>query len=251
MKDPRRLARQAVPACASFAVALAVGVGPLGAQEPTFFSGLVVDNMSARPLENAVVSIAALDLEFETRENGQFMFAGVPSGLFDVRFEAPGYVGVVEQIELAASAFLQIRLDPLAAVLDELLIVAGRRRPISASVVEVTDDTPRKNLLELLSEIPGIRVQSGGSVSTGGFIFIRGVNSFRGDMAPGIYVDGVQIDNQQANRGSMHALEKIPAEDVARVRVLKGPDAFTYPMGASNGIILIETNRRDGAAPGN
>jgi hypothetical protein len=251
MKDSSRWTRRAAFAFVSLAVALAAGVGALGAQEPAFFSGLVVDNMSARPLENAVVSIAALDLEFETRENGQFMFEGVPSGLFDVRFEAPGYVGVVEQIELAASAFMQVRLDPLAAVLDELLVVAGRRRPFAPGSVEVTIETPEKSLLELLSEIPGIRVQSGGGVATGGFIFIRGVNSFRGDMAPGIYVDGVQIDNQQANRGTMHTLEKIPAEDVLRVRVLKGPDAFTYPMGASNGVILIETNRRDGGAPGN
>jgi outer membrane receptor protein involved in Fe transport len=228
------------------ALALAAGA-PVGAQDPRFFSGLVVDNLSGSPLDNARVTIPALDLQFETRGNGQFLFSGVPGGLFDVRFEAPGYVGVVEQIELAASAFIQVRLDPLAAVLDELLVVAGRRRPVTVNSIEVSQDEPDKTLLELLTEIPGIRVQTGGSVSTGGFIFIRGVSSFRGDMAPVVYVDGVQIDNQQANRGTMHSLEKIPASDVARVRVLKGPDAFPYPMGASNGVILIETNR--GEAP--
>jgi iron complex outermembrane receptor protein len=231
-------------ACLLLAVALAAGGRALSAQEPAFFSGLVVDNLSGRPLERASVSIAALDQAFETEENGQFMFATVPGGFFDVRFEAPGYVGVVEQIELSASAFIQVRLDPLAAVLDELLVVAGRRRAASVNSIEVSD-AQDKTALDLLSEIPGIRVQSGGSVATGGFIFIRGVNSFRGDMAPVVYLDGVQIDNQQANRGSMHSLEKIPADQVARVRVLKGPDAFTYPMGASNGVILIETIRGD------
>jgi len=228
--------------CGALWTALAAGA-PLGAQEPRFFSGLVVDNLSASPLENARVTIPALDLRVETEGNGQFLFSGIPDGFFDVRFEAPGYVGVVEQIELSASAFIQVRLDPLAAVLDELLVVAGRRRSATVNSIEVSEDEPEKTLLELLTEIPGIRVQAGGSVATGGFIFIRGVNSFRGDMAPVVYLDGVQIDNQQASRGTMHSLEKIPARSVARVRVLKGPDAFPYPLGASNGVILIETNR--------
>lgn len=218
--------------------------GSLAAQDQAFFSGLVVDNMSARPLGNARVSIAALDLEIETEGNGQFLFAGVPTGMFEVRFEAQGYVGVVEQIELAASEFMQVRLDPLAAVLDELLVVAGRRRPITASSVEPTHELAGKNALDLLAEIPGIRVQTGGGILTGGFIFIRGINTFRGESAPTIYLDGIRLDNAQSVRGGMHALEKIPAETVARVRVLKGPDAFTYPLGA-NGVILIETHRGD------
>jgi outer membrane receptor protein involved in Fe transport len=225
-------------------VALAAATSGVSAQDQAFFSGLVVDNLSARPLDNAKVSIATLDLEFETEGNGQFLFEGVPVGMFEVRFEAPGYVGVVEQMELGSSEFIQVRLDPLAAVLDEVLVVAGRRRTTTNSVAPANDQQG-KSALELLAEIPGIRVQTGGGISTGGFIFIRGVNSFRGDMSPQLYLDGVQLDNQQAARGTVHTLEKILAEDVARVRVLKGPDAFTYPLGASNGVILIETRRSD------
>jgi len=237
-----------------FGLALSLGAGgALEGQELGSFGGTILDNVSGQPLASAVVSFPKLDVEAVTNEGGQFVLEGLPMGSHEVKFEAYGYVSVVEQLEIAAVAdFLQVRLDPLAAVLDQILVIAGRSpgdqiRPDALHVPG--DDRPWQSALDLLADqVPGVSVRRGGGLGNGAAIVIRGVNSFRSDGAPAIFVDGVRIDNAQAGYNSFHALEMISADVVSRVRVFKGASGSSgYPMGA-NGIILIETI--PGSGPG-
>jgi iron complex outermembrane receptor protein len=197
------------------------------------------------------VSIRGLDLRGTTQENGQFLLEGVPAGRHEVRFEADGYVSVVEQLEIASSDFLQIRLDRVSAVLDEILVLAGRaplERANGATVEARDGEAAWQSALDLLqNQVPGVTVRRGGGLGNGAAIIIRGVNSFRSDGAPVIFVDGVRVDNAQAGTNSFHALELIPAETVSRIRVLKGAaEVGGYAM-AANGVILIETRRGIGS----
>ncbi len=159
----------------------------------------------------------------------------------------PGYASVVEPLVVSAPelGFLQVWLRPVDAILDELLVSVGRD-PRSSGLVEREtrpQETWRSALDLIEQEVPGVEVRRAGSnVGTGASISIRGVGSFENN-APVIYVDGIRIDDSAGTLRAMHALDLIPADMVARVRVLRGPSAAAAYAFAANGVILIETRR--------
>jgi len=219
---------------------------PLEAQDSGFLVGIVVDELSGQPLEGAKVSLLGGRPEAVTDEHGQFLLEGVPVGTFKLRFEAPGFMSIVEEMELSA-VFLQVRLSPVAAVLDELLVIAGRSRPSTprGELKAPTGGGSGLSVLDLLERVPGVVVNRGGALGTGAYVYIRGVASFSQDNAPDVYLDGVKIESRNTGPRAMHILDQIPAEAVARVRVLKGASgAAAFALGGANGVILIETHRR-------
>jgi hypothetical protein len=239
--------RSRVRLLSACSLAVAFGVGSsaaLAAQEFGSLAGTIVDDVSGLPLKSAVVSLPALEMDAATNADGQFLLDRLPMGSHEVKFEAPGYVSVTEQLEIAASDFLQIRLDPVAAVLDQILVLAGRAPGAPATdVLRVpASERPWQSALDLLEDqVPGILVRRGGGLANGAAILIRGINSFRSDGAPAVYVDGVRIDAQQTGPQSIHALDLISAEVVSRIRVLKGASGVSGFANGANGIILIET----------
>lgn len=234
--------RWAVRTSVFCAAVLAASPSVARSQDAGYLAGVVVDALTGLPIERATISITAVGLSTRTDADGQFRVYHEFRGGMDVRFEAVGYASVVERLELSAADFARVTLDPVAVVLDEILVRAGRRRT-DAAVPVTPSERPWKNVLDLLEEMPGVTVMKGGGITAGAFLLIRGTSSFRGDVAPVIYVDGVQIDNQQVGRDAYHSLELISAEAVARVRVLKSPaETSAYPLGA-NGVVVIETHR--------
>jgi outer membrane receptor protein involved in Fe transport len=233
-----------------FVVALLGVVVGVEAQTPATFAGTVVDDLNGVALVGAVVSIPSVGLQVLTDSEGHFRLEGVPSGPHEVKFEASGYVGVTERITVADADFLQIRLDPMAAVLDAIMVMAGRA-PSHAGLAPRTVRTrdpqrPWQSALDLLeSQIPGVVVRRGGGLANGAAILIRGVNSFRNDGAPLIIVDGIRLESSQTGDNSFHTLDLIPAESVSRIRVIKGAAEASAFSNAANGVILIETVRGD------
>ncbi|MGE0160925.1 MAG: TonB-dependent receptor plug domain-containing protein [Gemmatimonadales bacterium] len=231
------------------AAALPAAFSRVEAQALASLSGTVVDDLNGVPLVNAIVSVPQLGLRAATDPRGQFLLEGVPPGPHEVKFEALGYVGVTERLVVADADFLQIRLDPMAAVLDEIMVMAGRA-PAAGVPVRATrapdPERPWLSALDLLDgQVPGVVVRRGGGLANGAAILIRGVNSFRNDGAPVIIVDGVRLESAQTGDNSFHTLDLIPADVVSRIRVIKGAaDASAY-SNAANGVILIETIRGD------
>lgn len=240
-RGPRRFGLAALASL----ILVVVPAGDVHGQDAGFLAGIVLDELTGEPLEGATVAILDADLETATSESGAFLLERIPLGTLSVRFAAAGYASVVERIEISATDFLQVRLRPVAVALDELLVVAGRRSrgPDGAEAVEPGHDSWRSALDLLADGVPGVMVRrGGGDLGTGAAIAIRGVGSFR-DSSPDVYVDGVRIDDSSGGSRALNALDLIPAETVARIRVFRGPSsAAPFALGA-NGIILIETRR--------
>jgi hypothetical protein len=235
----------------SFVTVVVLGVvAGLEAQTPATFTGSVVDDLNGIALVGAVVSIPRVGLQVLTDPEGRFRIEGVPSGPHEVKFEAPGYVGVTERLFVAEADFLQIRLDPMAAVLDAIMVMAGRAPNIAGvpvrSVRTPDHQRPWQSALDLLeAQVPGVVVRRGGGLANGAAILIRGVNSFRNDGSPLIIVDGIRLESAQTGDNSFHTLDLIPAEAVSRIRVIKGAAEGSAYSNAANGVILIETMRGD------
>lgn len=243
-----------VVAVSSLSVTLALAPG-LAAQDTGFLGGQVVDGASGRGITGATVSLPELDTSTKTGENGRFQLDSVRVGSVTVRFEAPGYVSVTEELQLSAVEFLQVRLMAVAAALDEILVIAGRPPDATrgSQLAVRGDEAPSASVLDLLqAQIPGVTVRRGGGNIGGGgaAVSIRGIGTFQGSTAPDVYLDGVRLDAGDTGEYMMHTLERIPASDVARIRVLKGASSASPYAFSANGAILIETHRGGGRPDG-
>jgi outer membrane receptor protein involved in Fe transport len=208
---------------------------------------VVSDEATGRPIVGASVSLPDQGVAATTSEAGEFTLENVRPGSVSVRFEALGYASVTEELALSAVEFLQVRLVAMAAALDEIVVITGRTpRAGRAREVEVSkDEPPSTSVLDLLADrIPGVAVlRGGGNIGGGGAaVTIRGVGTLQSNTAPDVYLDGVRLDGRNTGEHAMHILERLPAAEVSRIRVLKGADAAAYPFSA-NGVIVVETHR--------
>lgn len=227
---------------------------PVHAQERGSLVGVVVDDSDDARLEGATVSVVEGRASATTDEDGRFLLPDVPAGSLALRVQAPGYTTVVERVEVSETdiAFFQVRLPRIAATLRELL-VRGERSGAGGGESEITgNERDTRTAADLLADgVPGVEVLRGsGSVGTGAGIRIRGMSSVTQSNAPAIYLDGVRIDaganrDAPAGRGQQvqHVLESIPAHEVLRIRVLRGPSAAARYADSANGVILVETRR--------
>ena len=217
---------------------------PLRAQAYGYLAGTVLDDLTGAPLARAAVTVVGSDLRAQTDEEGRFLLEGIPGGEpLDLRVAMEGYGSVVEPIEISPVevGLVQVRLRPIAAVLDDLLVVTGGQRTDDRGAVALRPENDGwRSALDLLQDgVPGVQVaRQPGQVGGGAGIRIRGVTSLQADVTPAVYVDGVRIEHDAAR-----LLEEMPAETVARIRVLRGPAAASLYAFAANGVIVIETRR--------
>lgn len=228
----------------SLATLVAVGLWALlaaggGAQEPAALDpeaplqGVVVDEATYQPVDSATVSLVGTDFSVSTGRWGSFAFSGVPQGRLSLQVSAPGHPSVVQDVEVQEGriVFVQIVLPSVAAVLSELLVPATGRG---------VSDAARSAADLLALQVPRTRVSSGIVGSSDYEITLRARNTFQGSTAPLILIDGVVLSQSE---GAFDALERIPASDVERLEVLKGPAAASLYPYAANGVINVVTKR--------
>jgi vitamin B12 transporter len=147
-------------------------------------------------------------------------------------------------------------LVPLAAhaqtLDDEKIIVSATRIPTpqaqvgsSYTVITAADIQARQlgDLPDILRAVPGLDiVQSGG---TGGqtSLFMRGTNANHTK----VLLDGIDMSDPSNPNGSVD-LGKLPAGDIARVEVLRGPQSGLYGSDALGGVVSIVTKSGEGPA---
>ena len=254
MRTPRVLK---VP---TVAAALAAGIflsGPhfaLEGQASASLMGIVLQEGSDRPLPGATLMILETQRSVVTDDKGEFSFSELTPGEVVLRAGLDGYASVVESLEIASNevSFVQLRLPPLFAALDEILVIAERRtgRAGHHEALVRNDDGDLGTAADLLEgKVPGLNLRRNtGSAGGGARVQLRGPNSLFLSNEPVIYVDGIRISTRNGSldlrdSAGLHPLEMIPASVVERIRVLRGPSAGAQYPDASNGVILIETRQ--------
>ena len=205
-----------------------------GAPTDARLQGIVVFESTGQAIESATVSLVGTDNETQTGRYGGFMFPDVELGMFSVRVTAPGHPTMVQEVEIKGDGivFLQFRLPSIAAVLSELLVGVEREEPMAGPVTAAD---------LLVIEVPSARVVTGNVGRTSYRLQLRAsATSITGDTQPLVFVDDVLISGLGR---ALEALSQIPASDVEKIEVLRGPAAaIRYPL-AANGVVLVTTTR--------
>lgn len=236
------------------------------AQGTGTINGRVIDAENGQPISAAQVTISGTQLGRSTGDDGRFSLPNLPAGSKTLIVRRIGYQQQSRTVTLNANATITVdfSLAKSSVSLAGVVVTATgeeRKKEVGNAVTTVSSaDFERGgvgNTQQILQgRSTGVTVlANGGSPGAGGTIRLRGVNSITQGNRPLIYVDGIRIFNGNSptgvsSRQSVSPLNDIPASDIERIEVVKGPAATTlYGTEASGGVIQIFTKRgRDGAA---
>ena len=155
-------------------------------------------------------------------------------------------IGFIEkEIQVGQTRVIDVRMEPEAQLLDELVVVGYgtmKKSDVTASVTAVNMDNmksfPAPNAAEMLrGRAPGVTVTSSsgrpGSVPT---ITIRGSRSISASNSPLYVIDGSVASDVE--------FSMLNSDDIKSIEILKDAAAQSiYGARASDGVILVTTKR--------
>lgn len=144
----------------------------------------------------------------------------------------------------AVSAPLAADRHPAAPAIENIVVTASRgAEALTDTLAPVTvitrDDIERlqsQDLPDLLIGLPGVNFASNGGPGKSGSLFLRGTES---DHVM-VLIDGIKVGS--ATSGST-PLEQIPADQIERIEIVRGPRSSLYGSEAIGGVIQIFTRR--------
>ncbi|MFL5620773.1 MAG: TonB-dependent receptor domain-containing protein [Gemmatimonadaceae bacterium] len=151
-------------------------------------------------------------------------------------------VSVAPMVARAQSALDSASLGP--GVRAPARFVGASRAVIDSLDVQRSSATTFSELLQARAASVGV-MMSGGTLTDGGRVLIRGPSTVTTAGAPLLIVDGVRMDEQEDDSiTTASRLDDIAIDDIATVEILRGPAAGAlYGGGASSGIIIVTTKR--------
>ena len=197
----------------------------------------VVNAATGEPVPGAVVTVVGSNKYASTDADGKFV---LDNGGKAIKIECLGY----KTLEVASPVNgMVIRVTAEAVKLDDVVVVGygtQRKVTLTGSVTstkgEIVEKSSPVNLSQgLAGRLSGVIVnnRSGEPGADGTTIFIRGRSSL-GDNSPLIIIDGI------AGREN---LDRLNAEDIESITVLKDASAAIYGSRSANGVILVTTKR--------
>lgn len=252
----RSLIRSVLLLCALLMPVLAVAQQTTGT-----ISGVVREQGSGKPLENARISVVGTNITTGTNADGTFTLRGVPAGTVEVRALALGHAPQKITVSVGASATSRADFSVAVAAVQLQQVVTtatGIQRKVEVgndvsqiNAREQVAEHPIANITDLLNaKAPGVQVLGGTMTGTGQRIRIRGLNSLSLSNEPIIIIDGIRMEASTGSSSigiggsSPSRLSDIDPNQIENVEVIKGPSAATlYGTDAANGVIVISTKR--------
>lgn len=198
--------------------------------------GTVINSETNSPVFSASIYFPQLEKGTLTDDSGSFIISNIPAGTYKMIVSSLGYTTYTAEVKLPASP-LQIRLDPTAIEMEEVIISTPFHQLQSENVMKVeranVSELNRKGAITLsdgITQIAGVE-----SLTTGvgiGKPVIRGLSSNR----VLVYTQGIRLENQQY--GDEHGLG-INSKGIASVEVIKGPASLLYGSDAIGGVLYL------------
>jgi vitamin B12 transporter len=225
--------------------------GSHGAAAPSI-AGSITDALGA-PVAGATVTLLEDGQsrgEAKTDAGGQFEFAGVRQGRYQVRVSAAGFEPqTVDPFFVAGSGRVPINVS-LQAGLQEHVVVTATATEVPTSQVAASVTVVDRSMLDALQNpdllnafrlVPGVNVVQTGSPGGTTSLFIRGGNS---DFTK-LLVDGVPANDI----GGGIDFSTLAATGIDHVEVLRDPNSAIYGSDAMAGVVNVTTRRGETRIP--
>ena len=242
------------------AAATLVALGPTvgRAQERGTLLGTVRDLATGRPVVGASIQVDGTRTSATTDAVGRYWLLNLQPGAVRLRISGPGYVTFREHLVIRAGEEMvaHFHLQSAAVLLERLEVMGQASKPAErpAPAMGYAPAAP-VSLVELLDRVaPGLAVVRGsGQLGTGTRVDVRGAKSLVAPAPPLIFVDGVRVEYATTSAGpgttGASVLDFLDPAVIDSIRVLRGPEAVRYGLGAQNGVILITTIRGQPTRP--
>jgi TonB-dependent starch-binding outer membrane protein SusC len=237
-------------------------------------TGQITRAETGQPLSGAMIAVVGPGryAPVLSGADGRFSVAA-PTG--DTRIRVSSFTFVTQEIDVPATqSVVNVALTQDVFRLGELVVTGQattiERRSATTSIAYVSGEELTKVaaptiLNALTGKISGVNLQSNSGAPGGGMqIQVRGNSTLLGGFDPLFVVDGVIFSNASipsgrglANAAASPSLEAdavnriadLNPADIASIEILKGAAASSiYGSKASNGVVVITTNRGRGGA---
>jgi vitamin B12 transporter len=238
---------KALSLCAGLCLALALtAVSLFGADRSSnSIHGVITDPVGA------VIAGATVELLQGSKRTavatsdrqGSYQFARVAPGHYTVRAQASGFrpqQGDVVYVGGASAASVDLSL-PIGEVAQQIVVSAtGTKIPesqtgSSISVVKLGDLENRLDILNAITEVPGVEMVQIGQRGAETSMFLRGGNSD----ANQVLLDGVPLNDI----GGAVNFGTLATTGVDQVEILRGPNSVLYGSDAMAGVVSLTTRR--------
>jgi len=132
--------------------------------------------------------------------------------------------------------------------LDQVVVTATKTeksiKEVSSSVSVITEEMMKnsnaKNVADLLTMLPGVKIQSTGNLGGDRGISMRGING-----GPGSQKVLLLLDGRPANSAYESGINwnTVPLENIERIEVIRGPVSALYGANAITGVVNIITKK--------
>lgn len=239
------------------AILLVVSMAVFAQQPGWTISGKITDETDL-PLIGATVKEQGTSNAVSTGSKGEFRISAVKGKILEVSF-----IGYKTKIITADADVLNIKLEPDASTMEEVLVVGyGKqtKKDVTGAVTQLDEKNFRQGVVTsadnlLQGKIAGVRVVASSGEPGGGVdVTIRGVGSIRSGSTPLFVVDGVPLTNDDVSPagsnvgfGSSKAknpLNFLNTSDIESISVLKDASAAAiYGARGSNGVVIVTTKK--------
>lgn len=244
-KHVSRAGRVHLPHAVGASLLLAFFLCGTALAQQTRVSGFVT-TAGGVPIQGAVVSVQQTQTRTTTDMLGRYEITAPTNGVLLIT--GIGYRPLTVQI--ANRTRVDVTMEAAVAVLQEIVVTGyseQRRADITGAVAGVDmktldAQTGASVLQRLDARVAGVTVEASGSPGSRTTVRVRGMSSFQNN-DPLYIVDGTPVEDTYLNW--------LNPKDIASIQILKDASAASiYGSRATNGVVVIETNKRTFSAGG-
>ena len=216
------------------------------------FTGIVRDATTLAPVEGVIITACpdsgSPTIPARTGPGGRFSFASLPASSYVLQASRIGYERRrLGPLRVTGSDSIDVVFDlaPTALVLNPVVVTASRRlekaldAPASISVVTSRSirERPALTLADYVRSLPGVDVASKGMAQTS--VVARGFSSAQSNAL--LTLTDYRAAGLPSLRYNVYNFIPIPAEDIERIEVVRGPGAALYGPNCDRGVLHILT----------
>lgn len=232
----------------------------LHAQGKFVLNGKIIDFLSKKPIELATVFVEETKQWTVTDKQGNFIIKPIQEGTYTLKISYYGYQKVKKQIEVNQDNIgIIIKLKELNLSLEEVIVVAKKKKLITSSKIEQTaiQHLQPKSISDLLELVPG-NVTENPSLSNPKQMKIREISTDNNSaLGTAVIIDGVPLSTNAnlqvvstaksgtANKAPTVAtrgidLRDITTENIESVEIIRGIPSVKYGD-LTSGAVIVKT----------